>query len=50
MNTPTEAQRLNELRFTLILKRRQERSYIMIAINVCVTPPLLNPVTLILLL
>ena len=49
MNTPTEAQRLNELRFILILKRRQERSCIIIAINVFATP-LLTPVTLIFLL
>ena len=50
MNTPTKAQRLNELRFVLISERRQESSYIMIAINISMTPPLLNPVTLLFLL
>ena len=50
MNTPTEAQRLNEVRFVLVSERRQESSYIMIATNISVIPPLLKPVTLIFLL
>ena len=50
MNTPTEAQRLNEVRFVLVSERRQESSYITIAANISVIPPLLKPATLIFLL
>ena len=43
MNTPTETQMLNELRFILISEGGWKRSYV-IAIYVCVTLLLLNPV------